>query len=100
MRIFKNIIKNPDTSKYRNLNYNIIQKKFIKYNYSACIDLLKCCGFRQSVEKDRLIFNTELQTLKLAKELLQSTFIKATEVEEKKNINVCSYILIILYTSW
>ena len=43
LRIFDNIIKNPNNPKYQNLNYNTIYKKFVKCK--SCVDLLICSGF-------------------------------------------------------
>ena len=72
LRIFDNIIKNPNNPKYQNLNYNTIYKKFVKCK--SCVDLLICCGFYKSNNGERLLFNTnKLQNLKQIKKLLLSS---------------------------
>ena len=69
LRIFNNIINNPNKQKYKNLDFNIISKKFSKC--PSCINILRCAGFYKSKNGHRLIFDEyKLDKLKKIKNLL------------------------------
>ena len=61
LKIINNIIENPSNTKYRDLNYIKIEKKFIKC--PCCMDILFYCGFYKSSNDsgvDRLLFSSKL----------------------------------------
>ena len=69
LKIFNNIINNPSNEKYRNLNFNAINKK-INSN-KLCLNILNHCGFYKSPDGNRLLFDSKnINKLKRIKLLL------------------------------